>query len=126
MKKWALVFLSVVLLDTVALAPVWSQDEIDLFDATGLMAAKRGVVIFLHDEHNEAAQIDACNECHHVYEEGVRSEDESSEDQQCAECHGQKADGAMPGLRRAFHLNCRGCHLQKKQGPVLCGQCHGK
>ena len=124
MKKWALMMFFTVLLNTVSLAPVWSQDEIDLFDATGLIAHKRGVVIFLHDEHNTAAQIDECNECHHVYEEGVKSEDESSEDQQCAECHSQKAEGAMPGLRRAFHLNCRGCHLEKKQGPVMCGQCH--
>lgn len=126
MKNWAFVVFCVVLLNTVALAPVWSQDEIDLFDATGLRDHKRGGVIFFHDDHNAAAQIDECNECHHVYEDGVRLADESSEDQKCAECHSQKADGAMPGLRRAFHLNCRGCHLQKKQGPVMCGQCHGK
>jgi hypothetical protein len=83
-------------------------------------------VAFAHDEHNEAAELDDCAECHHVYEDGVKSEYDSSEDQACGECHEIKENGSQPGLMRAFHLNCRGCHLERRQGPVVCGQCHVK
>lgn len=124
MNKWALFVWVVALhLSTLSL-PAWSQEEIDLLEESGLEASRRGAVIFFHDDHNDTAQIDECNECHHIYEDGLKMDDESSEDQKCADCHDQKTSGPMPGLRRAFHLNCKGCHLQMKKGPVMCGQCH--
>ena len=46
--------------------------------------------VFRHDEHNEMALIEECIECHHIYENGDKSEDESSEDQSCSECHDEK------------------------------------
>ena len=85
---------------------------------------KRPPAVFRHDEHNELAQIEECNECHHIYEDGQRLEDESSEDQRCAECHELEDNGNIPGLMKAFHTNCKSCHRAEKKGPVMCGQCH--
>ena len=124
MKNWALSGLIIALLIVTPIWSPWAQEEIDLLQASGLEGNQRSAVVFLHDEHNDAAQIDECNECHHVYEDGQKLEDESSEDQQCADCHELESSGDMPGLREAFHLNCKGCHLQQKKGPVMCGQCH--
>jgi hypothetical protein len=47
----------------------------------------RPSVPFLHDEHNEMADIEECNECHHVWEDGKILEWDSSEDKECSECH---------------------------------------
>jgi hypothetical protein len=58
------------------------------------------------------ALIEDCNECHHVYEDGEKLEDESSEDSSCSECHEEKGSG------------CKGCHHENKKGPIMCGQCH--
>lgn len=124
MKKWAFSGCVIVLTIVMPMGSLWAQEEIDLLEASGLENSQRSAVIFLHDEHNEAAQIDECNECHHVYEDGQKLEDESSEDMQCADCHEATSSGSMPGLREAFHLNCKGCHMQTKKGPVMCGQCH--
>ena len=82
--------------------------------------------LFNHEEHNETAGIEECNECHHIYENGVKSETESSEDQRCSDCHESRASDDMPALRKAFHINCKGCHLQQKKGPIMCGECHVK
>ena len=81
MRKWALFAFLMSTADHVAILSLWSQDEIDLLDASGFDGRQRVACVFPHDDHNDAAQIDECNECHHVYEDGVRSEDESSEDQ---------------------------------------------
>jgi hypothetical protein len=43
------------------------------------------------------ALIEDCNECHHVYEDGEKLEDESSEDSSCSECHEEKGSGKAPG-----------------------------
>ena len=80
--------------------------------------------VFEHDAHNEMAQIEECNACHHVYKDGKLLEDESSEDQQCSECHELQDSGTKPGLMKAYHANCKGCHMEKKAGPVMCGECH--
>jgi len=85
---------------------------------------RRPAAVFRHDDHNEAAGIEECSECHHVYENGEKVADESSEDQRCADCHTEKESGNRPGLRKAFHLNCKGCHQSKNKGPVMCGECH--
>ncbi len=124
MKKWALLASIIVMIVALSLSPLFAQDEINLLDGTGFEKSNRSAVIFLHDDHNDAAQIDECNECHHVYEDGLKLEDESSEDQRCADCHDLKSAGSRPGLRKAFHLNCKGCHTKLNKGPVMCGQCH--
>ena len=106
--------------------PAFSQEDMEVVDGDSFESQRRPPAVFRHDAHNETAEIEECNECHHVYENGERVADESSEDQRCADCHTEKALDNQPGLRKAFHLNCKGCHQSKKQGPVMCGECHVK
>ena len=82
---------------------------------TAALKKQRPPAVFRHDDHNETAEIEECNECHHVYENGEKVADESSEDQRCSDCHTEKTSGNQPGLRKAFHLNCKGCHQTKSR-----------
>jgi hypothetical protein len=102
----------------------WSQEDMKSVSSEPFIRSQRPEAVFPHDAHNEKAAIESCNECHHVYENGKRVADESSEDRRCADCHGLEDAGRQPGLMKAFHLNCKGCHLSKKKGPVMCGECH--
>jgi hypothetical protein len=110
----------------VAITAAWSQDDMIVVDNSAFDNPQRPPSVFVHDEHNEAAGIDDCTECHHVYEDGKRLEDESSEDQSCSECHEPKDAGDQPSLIKAFHLNCKGCHQAQGKGPIMCGECHIK
>ena len=101
-----------------------AQEDMVVIDNSVFENPQRPPAVFKHDEHNELAQIEECNECHHVYEEGKRLEDESSEDQRCAECHELHDVGDKPGLVKAFHTNCKSCHREQKREPLMCGQCH--
>ena len=101
-----------------------SQEDMRVVDNSNFNRPVRAPSLFEHDVHNETAGIEDCAECHHLYEDGKRVEDESSEDQACSECHSEKSDGSNPSLRRAYHLNCKGCHLEKSAGPIMCMQCH--
>jgi hypothetical protein len=123
MKK-GIFLLIVPLLVAILLIPVFAQEDMEVVDDVGFFKRQRPPAVFQHDVHNEAAQIEDCSECHHVYEDGKKLEDESSEDESCSDCHEQKDSGNQPGLRKAFHTNCKGCHLSKKQGPVMCGTSH--
>lgn len=88
---------------------------------------RRPAAVFDHDEHNDAAGIEDCGVCHHVWEDGKLVPDESSEDTPCADCHSVKAGPDNPvSLANAFHTQCRSCHIERGQGPLLCGQCHKK
>ena len=123
MKK--VIFLVIVpLLVGILLIPAFSQEDMEVVDDLGFATKRRPPAVFRHDAHNEAAQIEECNECHHVYENGEKLEDESSEDQSCSDCHDENDKGKQPGLKKAFHMNCKGCHRQNKKGPVTCGKCH--
>lgn len=102
----------------------YSQEDMQIVDNGAFTKAERVASVFRHDEHNEIAQIEACNECHHVYEDGKKLADESSEDQMCSDCHELKGEDGKPSLIKAFHLNCKGCHKEKKNGPIMCGECH--
>jgi hypothetical protein len=101
-----------------------SQEDMLVVDNSIFNKPVRAPALFEHDVHNETAGIDDCAECHHLYEDGKRVEDESSEDQACSECHSLKGGNGNPSLRRAYHLNCKGCHLEKAAGPIMCLQCH--
>jgi hypothetical protein len=102
-----------------------SQEDMRFVNADAFQNPQRPPAVFSHDEHNEAAEIEECNECHHMYDDdGNLMEDESSEDQRCSDCHELGASGRKPGLMKAFHTNCKGCHTEKSNGPVMCGQCH--
>lgn len=104
--------------------PAFSQEDMVVVNDEGFDKKQRPPAVFRHDEHNETASIEECNECHHVYEDGEKIADESSEDQGCWECHEENDIGNQPGLRKAFHENCKGCHRQNMKGPIMCGQCH--
>ncbi len=104
--------------------PAYSQEDMEVVDNEGFNKKQRPPAVFRHDEHNEMALIEECHECHHIYENGEKLEDESSEDQSCSECHDEKGSGDQLGLKKAFHTNCKGCHHENKKGPIMCGQCH--
>ena len=107
-----------------AFVPAYSQEDITSLKDEAFGKGERPAAVFAHEDHNEKAEIEECNVCHHVYKDGEKVEDESSEDQRCSDCHQLKAQGRMPALMRAFHTNCKGCHLEKNAGPVMCGECH--
>ena len=123
MKKGIWLFIAPLLVG-VFLTPAFSQEDMEVVDNEGFSKKQRPPAVFRHDEHNEKAQLEDCSECHHVYEDGQKLEDESSEDQSCSECHDEKGSGDIPGLRKAFHTNCKGCHLEQNKGPIMCGSCH--
>ena len=101
----------------------FSQDNINFVRDSAFGVRIRGMVPFVHDEHNEKAGTEDCTLCHHVYEDGERLEFETSEDLECSECHMAGGKDEMD-LMRAYHLNCKGCHEERKAGPVMCGECH--
>jgi hypothetical protein len=126
MRKRAVILFGALLLSAALLVTAYSQEDMIAVDNTVFPQPKRPPAVFEHDDHNDAAGIEDCQQCHHIYEDGVLLEDESSEDQMCSECHDLEPAGAMPGLMKAFHLNCKGCHQEMKKGPVMCGECHRK
>ena len=125
MKKCFLILILFVIVSLFFYAAAYCQEDMRFVDADAFDRPRRPAAVFNHDEHNEMAEIEACYECHHVYdEEGQLVEDESSEDQACAECHELEASGRKLSLMKAYHTNCKGCHKKKGNGPVMCGQCH--
>ena len=127
MQKNAVCIIAATLVSLLIFVTAYSQEDMTHVDNSVFNNPQRVSSVFKHEEHNEAAGLEECNECHHVYDEdGQKLEDESSEDQQCAECHGDSASGKAPALEKAYHTNCKGCHLQQKNGPILCGECHVK
>jgi len=126
MKKSAVSILTLISISVFIFVSAYSQDEMEFVDNSVFENPERVPSVFLHDEHNEKAEIEECNECHHIYEDEKLVEDESSEDQRCSECHEMEASGNMPALMKAYHTNCKGCHLEKKKGPIMCGECHIK
>ena len=124
MRKRPLFILILPLISFLLLLPAFSQEDMVVVDGDSFENQRRPSAVFRHDDHNDTAEIEECNECHHVYENGEKLADESSEDQRCSDCHTEKTSGNQPGLRKAFHLNCKSCHQTKRQGPVMCGECH--
>ena len=119
--------LAAVSISLVLFAPAHSQEYMTHVDNDVFFEARRPPSLFPHEEHNEAAELYECNECHHVYEDGRKLEFESSEDMRCVDCHPLESDnGDPPALMKAYHRNCKGCHEQRDQGPIMCGQCHVK
>lgn len=100
-------------------------DDIVRMDTSAFDQLRRPAAMFDHDQHNEAAKIDGCAVCHHVWKNGKLVPDECSEDKPCLECHGLNAspDNPIP-LRNAFHTQCKSCHVKKGRGPLLCAECH--
>ena len=53
-----------------AMTTAWSQEDMTVVDNAAFDNPQRPPSVFVHDEHNEAAGIDDCASCHHVYEDG--------------------------------------------------------
>jgi hypothetical protein len=126
MKHPTLIALAITVGIVLTLAPAWSQDDMVVVDNAAFDNPQRPPSIFAHDDHNDNADIYDCAVCHHVYEDGVLVEGESSEDQSCSDCHDLKGSGGLPSLIKAFHTNCKGCHQAQEKGPIMCGECHIK
>lgn len=124
MNKTTQLILTTVIVSLLAIVTAYSQEDMTRVANDSYENSQRAPSVFNHEQHNEVAEIEACSECHHVYEDGKKLEDESSEDQRCSDCHDYKASGNTPGLTKAYHTNCKGCHLQQKKGPIMCGECH--
>ena len=58
-----------------------SQENVKEVNDPGFTKRIRPAVSFVHDAHNEKAGIDDCAVCHHVVENGIPSDTETSEDQ---------------------------------------------
>ena len=102
-----------------------SQEDMQYVGNDAFDHPQRPPAVFKHEEHNEAAQVQDCNQCHHIYDDdGNLQADESSEDQSCSDCHDLEPSGNKPGLMKAFHRKCKECHRRQKKGPLMCGQCH--
>jgi hypothetical protein len=104
--------------------PAYSQEDITELADEAFGDRERPAAVFAHEEHNEKAEIEDCNVCHHLYEGGSLVEDESSEDQSCSDCHTVEGKGQTRPLMRAYHDLCKACHKQKGDGPITCGDCH--
>ena len=119
-----------IILSMIIIAFVWassfSQEDVLRIDNSAFENPERVPSIFDHEQHLEVVEWEECNICHHVYEDGKKVEDESSEDQRCSECHEVKSSGDTPSLMKAYHLRCKICHMTIKSGPVMCGECHLK
>lgn len=100
----------------------YSQENVKSVQDSAFKVKMRPNAVFLHDEHNKKAEVDDCGICHHVYKDGVKVEDETSEDRECSECH--KINGDPVPLISKYHLRCKGCHEEKKAGPIMCSECH--
>jgi hypothetical protein len=124
MKKHLLLVLISATVTVIFALPTFSQEDMEVIENDGFSKRQRPPAVFKHDEHNENAEIEECNECHHVFEDGKRLEDESSEGQSCSDCHDENGSDDRPRLIKAFHLNCKGCHQTTKKGPIMCGECH--
>ena len=119
-----------IILSMIIFAFVWvsaySQEDVLRIDNSEFENPERVPSVFDHELHFEVVDWEECNVCHHIYEDGKKLEDESSEDMRCSECHEVDSSGDILPLMKAYHLRCKGCHMNMETGPVMCGECHLK
>lgn len=126
-KTLGLLFLFSFLAASLVGFSAYCQEDISFVRDSAFTERMRPSVPFLHDDHNEMANIEDCNECHHVWEDGKKLEWDSSEDQECSECHlSQDSGDSDMDLIKAYHDMCKECHMSQKAGPVQCSECHIK
>jgi len=100
----------------------------------------KGPVMFPHDKHQKEFNI-ACNECHHIYENGKNVWNKDLKPAKCETCHTEPTvikekslslDLQKKNLKLAFHNKCLGCHRKRKaenpelKSPTTCTGCHKK
>ena len=123
MLKSVLYISEIIMISMIVCLCAYSQENMTIIDNKAFKNPQRPPSLFKHDAHNEKAQVDECNLCHHSYDDkGIYHPDESSEEQSCSDCH--QEEGNKMHLMKAFHIRCKGCHIDKNAGPVMCGECH--
>ncbi len=115
-----------VLVSVFCFVPAYAQEDIVSLQDSAFVDQQRPAAVFQHEEHNEKAEIEECNVCHHLYEAGEKVEDDSSEGQGCSDCHHVEEDHPTRPLMKAYHDLCKECHRDNDKGPVTCGECHPK
>ena len=126
MKKRTVTLFAVIAVSACMLAfmPAYSQEDITALEDEAFGNRERPAAVFAHEEHNEKAEIEECNVCHHVYEGGNKVEDDSSEGQGCSDCHNVEEEQPTRSLMKAYHDLCKDCHRENNKGPATCGECH--
>lgn len=105
----------------------FAQGDMTQVPADAFGKLQRPQVPFMHDTHNEKAEIEDCVTCHHSKtDDGMRDMETSSEGEPCSSCHAVKRDDGGTPLMRAYHKACIGCHKERAKGPVACAECHKK
>ncbi len=100
-----------------------------IIENQGYMNDNKKPVKLNHKKHSEEYGI-ACDNCHHLYQEGKNVWKEGDSVQKCVACHDPIEDqGNVRKLQSAFHKNCRGCHKEMSQegrdAPYKkCTDCH--
>jgi len=69
-----------VLVSVLAFVPAHSLEDMVVLQDSAFKHRQRPAAVFVHEQHNEKAELDECSVCHHVYEDGKKVDDESSED----------------------------------------------
>lgn len=126
MRRWmvALYIGMAVLVAMFCFVPAHAQEDIASLADNAFKDRQRAPAVFVHEEHNERAEIEECNVCHHLYQGGNKVEDDSSEGQECSDCHHVEEGHPTRPLMKAYHDLCKECHRDNNKGPVTCGECH--
>ena len=69
MKKGFLILLACFCAFVFVIVVVNAQEDMLFIDNSAFDNPQRPPAVFRHDEHNEIAQIEDCNQCHHVYDD---------------------------------------------------------
>ncbi len=106
------------------------SNDVIVIENLGYENDKKKPVRLNHKKHSEEYGI-ACDNCHHLYQEGTNIWKQGDPVQKCVACHDPVEDQekAMK-LQSAFHKNCRDCHKEMTQegreAPYKkCTDCHG-
>ena len=109
-------------------APVTPDGDVTISNE-GYATDKKGPVVLSHGKHYKDYGL-ACEECHHVYEDGKNVWKAGQEVQKCSACHDAiDKEGDAMKLQNAYHKNCKSCHkaLKDKAAPYKkCNDCHQK
>lgn len=112
-----------------SLSALWAAAQEDMKEIRSEAFAEhtRPPAVFMHDEHNEKANLnDDCAICHHGKDDkGRQDKEDMSAGTPCAECHAVDGKEGTP-LKRAYHGQCITCHEQRNLGPTYCAGCHKK
>lgn len=105
----------------------FSQDDMVVVPTSAFDSPERPAVRFEHDNHNELAEIEDCETCHHgKTDDGLIDLETSTDGESCDSCHPVKPENGETPLMRSYHKQCTSCHTTSLKGPVVCGECHRK